>query len=110
MASEQPILRSLFSASATMTELLPLLMRIISPPLKPVSLPCESGVSSEVDDQTAELAEAMFQEHPLQCKRRGQSQDVVGETPFSLMRKLISIGRGTLTFCGRFGRPMVLVI
>jgi chromosome transmission fidelity protein 18 len=31
-----PILRSLFSATTTLTELIPLLMRIISPPLKPV--------------------------------------------------------------------------
>ncbi|EIW66530.1 hypothetical protein TREMEDRAFT_34848, partial [Tremella mesenterica DSM 1558] len=32
-----PILRSLFSPTTTMTELIPLLMRIISPPLKPVN-------------------------------------------------------------------------
>jgi hypothetical protein len=31
-----PILKSLFSATTTLTELIPLLMRIISPPLKPV--------------------------------------------------------------------------
>jgi len=33
-----PMLRSLFSPSTTMTELVPYMMRIISPPLRPVSL------------------------------------------------------------------------
>jgi hypothetical protein len=32
-----PIMRTLFSPTTTMTELIPYLMRIISPPLKPVS-------------------------------------------------------------------------
>ncbi|KLT43446.1 P-loop containing nucleoside triphosphate hydrolase protein [Cutaneotrichosporon oleaginosum] len=36
-AAITPNLRSLFSSSSTLTELIPLLMRIISPPLKPVN-------------------------------------------------------------------------
>ncbi|BEJ10866.1 hypothetical protein CspHIS471_0102880 [Cutaneotrichosporon sp. HIS471] len=36
-AAITPNLRSLFSSSTTLTELIPLLMRIISPPLKPVN-------------------------------------------------------------------------
>jgi hypothetical protein len=32
-----PVLRSLFSPSTIMTELVPYMMRIISPPLRPVS-------------------------------------------------------------------------
>ena len=35
-----PVLRSLFSPTTALTELIPLLMRIISPPLKPV---CRCG-------------------------------------------------------------------
>ncbi|OCF36301.1 hypothetical protein I316_02176 [Kwoniella heveanensis BCC8398] len=50
-----PILRSLFSSTKTLTELIPLLMRIISPPLKPVNANIAKPAERAVLDRLVEL-------------------------------------------------------
>ncbi|RSH94825.1 hypothetical protein EHS25_004631 [Saitozyma podzolica] len=61
-----PILRSLFSATTTLTELIPLLMRIISPPLKPVNAnivkPTERVVLGRLVDLMIPLGLKFWQE------------------------------------------------
>ncbi|WWC88031.1 uncharacterized protein L201_002934 [Kwoniella dendrophila CBS 6074] len=50
-----PILRSLFSTTTTLTEFIPLLMRIISPPLKPVNANIVKPAERAVLDRLVEL-------------------------------------------------------
>ncbi|WVQ93642.1 hypothetical protein IAU59_000718 [Kwoniella sp. CBS 9459] len=50
-----PMLRSLFSSNKTLTELIPLLMRIISPPLKPVNANIVKPAERAVLDRLVEL-------------------------------------------------------
>ncbi|KAK8861703.1 hypothetical protein IAR55_002526 [Kwoniella newhampshirensis] len=61
-----PIMRSLFLTTATYTELIPLLMRIISPPLKPVNAnivkPAERAVLSRLVELMIPLGLQFWQE------------------------------------------------
>lgn len=50
-----PVLRSLFSSTTTLTELIPLLMRIISPPLRPVNANIVKPAEKAVLDRLVEL-------------------------------------------------------
>ncbi|WVR03696.1 hypothetical protein IAU60_000691 [Kwoniella sp. DSM 27419] len=50
-----PILRSLFSSTKTLTELIPLLMRIISPPLRPVNANIVKPAEKAVLERLVEL-------------------------------------------------------
>ncbi|WRT65827.1 uncharacterized protein IL334_002777 [Kwoniella shivajii] len=50
-----PILRSLFSTTTTLTEFIPLLMRVISPPLKPVNANIVKPAERAVLDRLVEL-------------------------------------------------------
>ncbi|KAK4688524.1 chromosome transmission fidelity protein 18, partial [Tremellales sp. Uapishka_1] len=61
-----PVLRSLFTATTTLTELIPLLMRIITPPLKPVNAnivkPSEKSVLSRLVELMIPLGLRFWQE------------------------------------------------
>ncbi|TXT07460.1 hypothetical protein VHUM_03180 [Vanrija humicola] len=61
-----PVLRSLFSSTTTLTELIPLLMRIISPPLKPVNAnivkPAERAVLARLVDLMIPLGLRFWQD------------------------------------------------
>ena len=61
-----PVMRSLFSPTTTLTELIPLLMRIISPPLKPVNAnivkSAEKAVLSRLVDLMIPLGLKFWQE------------------------------------------------
>ncbi|WOO80484.1 Chromosome transmission fidelity protein 18 [Vanrija pseudolonga] len=61
-----PVLRSLFSSTTTLTELIPLLMRIISPPLKPVNAnivkPAERAILARLVDLMIPLGLRFWQE------------------------------------------------